>query len=594
MNSELSRPSSRFISIRLQRRDAIVATALVTIVLIAGACRIVVGVCGVYHDDAIYVSTAKALAQGDGYRLINLPGAPIQTKYPVLYPALLSLVWRLWPHFPENLLAMQGLSLMAGAAAVGLGYLYLVRFGYFSWRIAAASGLLCATAPFMLYISTQTLSEAPFALLVLLALWALECEVRRRSSSRLQGLVLGVVFGLPFLCRTIGVALIPAGLFILYRCRRRLRWVLCGLAAVTLPWVLWSLAGWGVWRQDPVDGYYADYLGWWASSGLPFLKRVLLSNLLSIVSTSPSLGLEGLTSMLSRLALPVGFVLSVVFGLVLWLAMFPQLRRGRVLPFFLIAYSVPILICPWPPGRFLVPVLPLLIPYMLLGLSALLPRLMPARRCAVLATVALAVAVSGNLTLLYRHSALSDRTGYSYSGMPGEMDSWSSYEGVFDWLRTHARPDDVVASGLDSMVYLYTGLRAFRPFTPCAASLFYGADLPPIGTIEDVTRTLQTHGARYLVQSPMPGFSEEGPFFALLKQLRARHPGWLAPVYQSKDQRFVIFELRAEEEPPGGRQQHCRHSRTGNGSPESCQRELGVARLGAGLSANKINRRISP
>ncbi|UCC30773.1 MAG: glycosyltransferase family 39 protein [Phycisphaerales bacterium] len=548
MNSELAQPSKRFISIRLHRRDAMVATALATIFVIAGACRLVVGVCGVYHDDAIYVSTAKALAQGDGYRLISLPGAPIQTKYPVVYPALLSLVWRIWPRFPDNLLAMQGLSLLAGAAAVGVAYLYLVRFGYFSRRVAAASGLLCATVPFMLYISTQTLSEAPFALLVLLAMWTLECQVRRRSSSRLSALVLGVVLGLPFLCRSIGVTLIPAGLVILYRARHRTRWVMCGLAGVTLPWVLWSLAGWGVWRQGPVNGYYADYAGWWTSSGLPFLKQVILSNLVVALSASASLGLEGLSTWLGQLASPLSFVLFATFGLLLWISVFRQLRTHLVLPCFLIAYSVPILLCPWPPHRFLVPVLPLLLAYLVRIISALLGPLLRIRRIELLPLAGLGVAIAANVLLQHRHCELSRRTGYPYTGIPAEPVAWRSYEDVFAWLRTHAQPDDVVASGFDSMIYLYTDLRAFRPFRPCAASLFYGVRLPPVGTCEDLVRTLRVHQPRYLVQLPLPGFSEDEPFAELVNELHREYPGWLTTAYQSDDRRFVIFELNPEKQ----------------------------------------------
>ena len=41
--------------------------------------------------DAVYAVTAKALAEGKGYHLVNLPGAPPQNRYPILYPALLLL-----------------------------------------------------------------------------------------------------------------------------------------------------------------------------------------------------------------------------------------------------------------------------------------------------------------------------------------------------------------------------------------------------------------------------------------------------------------------------------------------------------------------
>src|SRR5215467_2763830 len=58
---------------------------------------------GFYHDDSIYWVSAKSLADGHGYKIASLPGEPYQTKYPPLYPALLSLIWRIDPNFPSNL-----------------------------------------------------------------------------------------------------------------------------------------------------------------------------------------------------------------------------------------------------------------------------------------------------------------------------------------------------------------------------------------------------------------------------------------------------------------------------------------------------------
>lgn len=83
----------------LTRRDKLIAAGLALLVLLLGYGRMVPQVCGAYHDDALYVITAKALAHGQGYRLINLPGAPMQTKYPILYPALLAMSGKSGPIF---------------------------------------------------------------------------------------------------------------------------------------------------------------------------------------------------------------------------------------------------------------------------------------------------------------------------------------------------------------------------------------------------------------------------------------------------------------------------------------------------------------
>src|SRR5687768_15661566 len=167
----------------LDRRDRLVAFGLAALVLLAGLARMAPSVCGVYHDDAIYVSTAQALVEGDGYRLTGVPGAPLQTKYPFLYPAALAAIYAFWPTFPDNLLAMQIFTLLCGAAAIALSYLYLVRFEYCSRGVAAAGGVVCATASYFLYFCVLAMAEMPFALLTVITLWALESHLEGYGAS---------------------------------------------------------------------------------------------------------------------------------------------------------------------------------------------------------------------------------------------------------------------------------------------------------------------------------------------------------------------------------------------------------------------------
>src|SRR5258707_783863 len=58
---------------------------------------------GLTEDDSIYFSSAREIAQGHGYILPHIPGTPAATKYPILYPWILSWVWRVNPNFPANL-----------------------------------------------------------------------------------------------------------------------------------------------------------------------------------------------------------------------------------------------------------------------------------------------------------------------------------------------------------------------------------------------------------------------------------------------------------------------------------------------------------
>ena len=58
---------------------------------------------GVFQDDGIYVILGKSLASGQGYRYLNLPGAPYATHYPPGYPLFLALLWKISPQFPQKL-----------------------------------------------------------------------------------------------------------------------------------------------------------------------------------------------------------------------------------------------------------------------------------------------------------------------------------------------------------------------------------------------------------------------------------------------------------------------------------------------------------
>ena len=97
---------------------------------------------GVFYDDGIYVTAAKALAQGLGYHNIHLPGAPPIVHYPPLYPLWLSLLWRLWPQFPANV----ALFALGDAAFLGLAAWITARHLYRRLPLPAPVVLLALAA----------------------------------------------------------------------------------------------------------------------------------------------------------------------------------------------------------------------------------------------------------------------------------------------------------------------------------------------------------------------------------------------------------------------------------------------------------------
>src|SRR5262245_8915014 len=191
--------------VALHRVDAVAALLLAGVLALTASLRLHPDACGQCHDDAIYVATAKALAEGESYRQTFLPGSPPQTKYPPLYPVLLAMLWSAWPDFPANLLLLKGFTLLCGSAFLATFSLFVVGSGYARGGVALSAGLLCATsAPFQ-FFATVTLSEMLFALLLVTALWWLESAVQRPSSGPTADFLGGILLALPFLCRSVGM-----------------------------------------------------------------------------------------------------------------------------------------------------------------------------------------------------------------------------------------------------------------------------------------------------------------------------------------------------------------------------------------------------
>jgi len=229
---------------------------------------------GQFHDDSIYLSSAKALAAGQGYVMPSVPGEPSQTKYPVFYPWLLSLIWGVWPSFPQNLDAAFWISALAGAGFFVVCFFVLRQLGIAS---APALGLAaaCGFHPTTLRLATSLLSDLPFMTLAVgstvLAWAAMERLGDRRLSS--LWLLAVAVAALAVMTRSSGIAFVLA-LVCFAGWRKSYPLAFVALAAGLL--VFGAGAAWSWWNQPVfsvdsanLSGYeqtslfYRSYLGFW-------------------------------------------------------------------------------------------------------------------------------------------------------------------------------------------------------------------------------------------------------------------------------------------------------------------------------------------
>ena len=84
-----------------------------------------------------------------------------------------------------------------------------------------------------------------------MALWAFDGQHEETTWRGARQFLLGILLALPFLCRTIGLTLVFAGLLVQFLRGRPLRWMALGMVVIMLPWFIWMTAGLGGWSGDP-------------------------------------------------------------------------------------------------------------------------------------------------------------------------------------------------------------------------------------------------------------------------------------------------------------------------------------------------------
>lgn len=178
---------------------------------------------GFYHDDGVYAVTAKALVEGKGYRIISLPGEPVQMTYPIFYPLVLSVVWRIFPDFPANILDLKVPSIIFTLLFLWVTYRYLVRRNYASPRMALAIVIMTAFNPWMVWTATMAMSEALYCLVSVLSLWAVELFVSgTRDYRRFKYLPLaGIAIAVSLMTRSIGFSILLSTFIYLFLDKRR-------------------------------------------------------------------------------------------------------------------------------------------------------------------------------------------------------------------------------------------------------------------------------------------------------------------------------------------------------------------------------------
>jgi hypothetical protein len=443
---------------------------------------------GLYHDDGIYLVTAKALAEGKGYRILSLPQEIVQTKYPPVFPVLLAAAWKLRPDFPGNVAALKAVPVLFALVWFALAFRLLLRLGATRtqayWLV-----LLTAAAPLVIFCSTNLLSETLFASLLTATL--LSAGSVERSKSDRGAYAAGLLAALAFLTRTAGVALfigVPAA-FLLRR-RWGAAWRFAAASAAACTWPVWVRLHSSF--TDEIQAYYsaANYASWnILSPSVPWSEKMRILTVNSVTA---------LASPLRYFNVPApGLAIILIPVLLAGLALRRRWRADAA-HLVLAVYTAVVLCWAWPPDRFLLPILPVLL--LMLWNAVTEAVRVPALRWGAVAGVGL---LSGWLLAVdLQRVPLTIATGsFPLSGYA--TDKWADLQSVYDWIERNTTPDAVVLANLDPSVYLYTGRKSTRNFVGNSSyKLIYAPDAPTADAGKPMDEIIEAAGASLLLMTP--------------------------------------------------------------------------------------------
>jgi hypothetical protein len=417
---------------------------------------------GVAQDDGLYMILAKAISTGQGYRFINLPGAPAGVHYPPGYPLLLAALSSLTSGIPGNPLVFAAANMVF--LGVGAAFLYVL-----ARRIGMGAGLAtaCAMAGFLMppaiWMNTALFSEPMWlGLAIPWLVWADSAERRGELDWR-TAVMLGASAGCIALVRTQAATLALALVFVL---ALRRQWkpasiVMAAVVAVLLPWQLWIARHSG---EIPlaVSAKYGPYFSWFVqgirAEGVHLLVATVTRNVASSLA------------IIRALFAPLGgaWLAILLLGAPGVAAAWRLARRSPVVLVAVAAHATIILVWPFEPQRFIWTSWPFVVLWLCTGVAELWEQTQRAASER-WSTPRIFVAVDSGILALAAvgTTAFMLWTGAYHAIARGQAKRITP---TVAWVQQHTRPGTLVASDDETAVFLYTG----RPAVP--VSSFSAAD----------------------------------------------------------------------------------------------------------------------
>lgn len=396
------------------------------------------------QDDIEYVVLGQSL-RDFGYNVLFRVDLPVHAQYPPGYPAMLA-IWGAIGGDGFDWLAL--LNLLLSVALLLVTYVATRRV--FDDRVALAALAVLALNPGLVAAGGNVASEAPFTLLSMASLLLLLSEKR---GARYAGWA-GAVAILAALTRSVGILLIGAiGLHWLIERRWKRLLLLAGASlALVGAWMLWTFVSP---EQHVGSSYVADLQAAVsrAAVGASFLTRAW-----NRFTFYASRGGPHTLAVPTVAGTPIDNVIStaiLVAGLAIgcWLL----LRRWRPAGLLVLGYGAFLLAWTYRSDRFLVPLLPIIVPALLAGISVPFARRWP--RAAGAAVVVAAVLLMGG-GAVQTGSTIAQRSGCRNRDLPPTecvTPDQASFFAAVRYIRDTVPAEDVFLVAKPGALWYYAG-----------------------------------------------------------------------------------------------------------------------------------------
>jgi len=444
-------------------------------------------VVGMFRDDAWYALLAKALATGRGYTLINSPTVGIVPIYPPLYSLLLSLVFRIASQFPENLFFLKSVSIMAMLIASVLGYFYFIIRDC-SKGVAIILAAVVGFSPGLVFIATSSLmSECVYMMVQLGSILLLHKSTHTLNSHRSDLLVFlgGVLLSLAFLTRSVAIAFLVGAIiiFVLNSQLKKASLLLLGSIVIAGPWMIYSSLHRPTQAQrSEVNSYvmvpYTEQF-WDRTAGISSSGKIALSELPNrIVENLSTIVFSDMGAVIAPLFFPAlnqglaerqttyHLLISLIIALLVLLGYVQCVRHHRtVVEAAFPLYLALVILWPFPPFRFLLPLIPFILLYFIEGVKFFLKlhvsnsQASPNRQhqrdlntgLIAVTVILFLIAIVGNVQYIVRKNTKVE------SDLPRWIKIFNETELILNWVRLNIPKNHRITTENPALVHLYTG-----------------------------------------------------------------------------------------------------------------------------------------